>query len=486
MKGKPLTFARGAVLTIAILFAASGCARRDNEQPSARGGPISPSNPSSPALEPHTTPDRSRASSPSGADAAGPVVRRDTPAGGAPTTHASQPQTADAVVATVKGLPITLAQLQRPLIEAYGLNMLAKIAQLQVASQDAKSRNVQVTEQDVAAETERYLATLFNEDRDPVLKQMNGELERAQAANDAAKVAQVREDLRRERERLLDQLLQQQKLTRADFDLVMQINTHLRKVALATVDKNQLSDDALRQAFNTLYGEKAQVRHVALNNIQEATEAKRRLAEGQPFEQVAREMSRNQQSGALGGELPPFTRDSPGYPQQFKDVAFGLQQGQVSDPVAADGAYHLIRLEQKVPPKLMKFDDVKEDVREYLYDRLIESRVRELRNEVQREVVTTLVVRDPELKRQYDAQVNRINREDELRDRTDIRRELERRRQQISTERGGDGQPPTTVPATAPATPPTTGPTTTAVPTPPPPPTQPSPAPATQSATPRR
>ena len=68
-----------------------------------------------------------------------------------------------------------------------------------------------------------------------------------------------------------------------------------------------------------------QVRYIALGNMREVAEARRRLADGIAFAQVAQEMSRNQQTGSMGGELPPFSRMTPGIPQVFKDTAFACR-----------------------------------------------------------------------------------------------------------------------------------------------------------------
>ena len=47
-------------------------------------------------------------------------------------------------------------------------------------------------------------------------------------------------------------------------------------------------------------------------------------------------------------------------PQVFKDTAFALKNGEVSDPVQADNAYHIIKVENRIAPKVVKFEDVKE------------------------------------------------------------------------------------------------------------------------------
>ncbi|MGH7179383.1 MAG: peptidylprolyl isomerase [Tepidisphaeraceae bacterium] len=382
---------------------------------------------------------------------------RQTPTGGEMRTAEADP-----VIATLDGKPIVMSQLEKPLIEAYGLNMFMKIAQLDLIRQQAAEQNITVTSADVQAETDRYVRSLFNEDKDPVLRQLTEELEKAERAGDQTKSNSVRDEIKAERARLLDQLLTQQRVSKPDFEMVMETNTYLRKIAEPIVEKS-ITDDMLQQAFLMNYGEKVQVRHIACANLQEVAEARRRIAAGEPFAQVARELSRNKQSGAVGGELPQFSRNTPGFPQSFKDVAFVLKAGEVSDPVFADNAYHLIKLEARIAPKVVKFEDVKEGVREFVYNTLVENTTRRLRSQLQQKVMNPKILNviQPELKKQYQDGLSR--RESEIRSRDEVRRELERQRLRSSTQPATQESDLFMEPSTEPVPEPTTqpvGPTT--------------------------
>jgi parvulin-like peptidyl-prolyl isomerase len=347
---------------------------------------------------------------------------------------APAPAEADEPVATINGLTISMRQLEDPLIQAFGLNMLLKVVQLELAKEQAARMGIRLNSHDFAAETQRYLDEVFRDD-----KQIAAERDQLDAATQAGKTAdaeRIRRSIEQEQQRLLAQLLDNQKLTRTEFDIAIQTTTYLRAVVQPAV-QSKLTDDNLQESFRARYGEKVQVRHIACANLQEVAEAKRRLASGETFAQVAEDLSRNRESGALGGELPPFSRSTPGLPQVFKDTAFALAKpGDISDPVEADGAYHLIQLEDRIPPTAVKFEDVKDSVRQDLAEALTEAAVKDLRAQLGQEALRDLRIQNPVLAKQFEDKVTQ--RDTQIRDRDQIRRELK-------TERGLS----TTAPAAA-------------------------------------
>ena len=158
---------------------------------------------------------------------------------------------------------------------------------------------------------------------------------------------------------IVQQVLSSQHLTCADFDLWLQTNAYLRKAAEPDAEK-WITDDRLHEAFNAMYGEQVQVRHIQFSHLSKAAEIKQRLAGGESFAQVAEDLSENDRTRRLGGELMPFSRNDPNLPAAFKDAAFSLKEGQISDIVEAEGAYHIILLEKRIVPKVVKFEDEKE------------------------------------------------------------------------------------------------------------------------------
>ncbi len=335
----------------------------------------------------------------------------------------------DAVIARVDGRAITMEQLRKPLLEAHGLNFLLNLVQLEMVKGRAEKVNLAISRSDIDGETDRTLRMMF---------------------------ADV--PVGAERERVLEQFLQQQRLSREEFDLVMTTNAYLRKLAEPIV-AGRIGEQTLRDAFNQRYGETVRVRHIQLTNLAEVAEAKRRLDAGEPFEKVAEAMSRNPRTAAVGGELPPFTRDRADLPEAFRQAAFNLKEGEVSDPVQAEGAFHLIKLEKKIAPKAVKFEDVRESVRADLTEALIQATMRQLRSDLVAEAMRTLQIDDPILKKAYDDRL--AKQEADLKDRGSVRNELENRRQRMNeTPASGPATKPTSGLATEPTSAPATGPAT--------------------------
>lgn len=323
-----------------------------------------------------------------------------------PATTLPATEPVSRVVARVNGEPITIDELEKPLLEGYGLNVLLNLVQLDLARQQANRTGITVTPEDIKHEQQLTVEKMFGGAGGP------------------------------DADSLLDQFLAQQHISRPEFDLVIETNAYLRKLAEPVVNK-QITDQDLKLAFGAMYGETVKVRDIRLANPREVADAKRLLANGESFEQVAREMSRDPVSRPLGGELPPFSRDSMAVPQVFREAAFSLQPGQVSDTIEADGAFHLIQLVERIAPKAVKFEDVKENVRKALMDQRVQLMMTQLRNQFRQTALETLEIDDPILHQQF---VHRVNRQEgEIKDRSQIEQELNK-------EHGA-----TTAPATKPA-----------------------------------
>ena len=365
-----------------------------------------------------------------------PVAQRASLAERPISASAAPPSAAESdVIARLGTKVITKNQLLSPMIEAYGLNFMLLLAQLELAKQAAAQHRITVTPDDIKEERELTFKRLFEKSDDDIREK----IKQAKEKNDLGTVEKLEQELKIDRESLLDQYLARQSaetqrhVTRQEFDLGLQTTAHLRKIAQASPElKNAVTDEVLEKAFAARYGERIVVRHIQGNNIAEISEARRRLQAGENFAAVAEALSTNVNTAPLGGALPPFTMTATNVPQIFKDTAFALKNGEVSDVVQADNAYHIIKVENRIAPKAVKFEDVKETLRADLEDQVLQGAVKQLRDKVVKQMMTNLQVEHPVLKAQYDAKREEGNR---LRDQAKLDEAMKRNRPETAPSR---------------------------------------------------
>jgi parvulin-like peptidyl-prolyl isomerase len=225
-----------------------------------------------------------------------------------------------------------------------------------------------------------------------------------------------------QQDQLLDQLLQQQHVSRAEFGVILEVNAYLRKLAEPKVTA-KLTDDAVRQQFNVMYGEKVVVHYIVCNNMAEAAEVRRDLAGGKTFEDVARARSLDRRTAYTGGELPAFTLQDNRFPPEFKQVAFSLKKGEVSDPVQIAHFIYILKLVDRIPPAHARFEDYRDSVRKELYETTVQAAMKVMRDSLGRMALESLTIRDPVLARQWADKMNQKN--GQVKDSEQLRRELD-------------------------------------------------------------
>jgi parvulin-like peptidyl-prolyl isomerase len=327
------------------------------------------------------------------------------------------------VVAQVGNAAVTLDQLQKPLIQAYGLNILLNLVQLEVAKENAAKAGVTVTPDDVARETQITIDRMFEQSNEKLV-------DRARAARDKgdeAKAKEIEDQIKTDNAKAFEQFLQNQRITRAEFDIVTETNAYLRKIAEPML-AGKITDEALQEAFKSLYGETVKARHIQCDNMQEILKVQERLKSGEPFEKVAREMSRNKGTASMGGMLPPFSRNTQGLPEAFKQAAFSLKPGERSEAVSAEGGYHIIQLDERIAPKAVKYEDVKESLRKDVNARAVDAAVKSLRQQLGNQAVQNLVISDPELKKQWQAKLDARDKSKKDAEEAQKQRDAERER----------------------------------------------------------
>lgn len=151
---------------------------------------------------------------------------------------------------------------------------------------------------------------------------------------------------------------------------------------------------ALAKAVERRFGERARARHILIRvplgaatsekdkALKQIKEIQERIKKGEDFAELAKKYSEDPGSKVRGGDLGYFSRGE--MVPAFDTAAFKLNVGQVSDIVATDFGYHIIQLQEKKAATKMTMDEVKDDLREYLFQqrgaKRFETFVKELRS----------------------------------------------------------------------------------------------------------
>ena len=99
---------------------------------------------------------------------------------------------------------------------------------------------------------------------------------------------------------------------------------------------------------------------------------KKELKEGADFDALAKKYSDDPASKNKGGDLGFFAKGD--MVPEFEKAAFALNVGQISEPVLTDFGYHIIKVEEKRAGKKASFDEVKNDLKEFLYQKSAKKR----------------------------------------------------------------------------------------------------------------
>jgi foldase protein PrsA len=301
----------------------------------------------------------------------------------------------DQVVAMVRGGAITRANLEPVLEAGYGLNVLLTLVQRELVHQEAEKMHVVVTPQDIADERQLTLVALKKATQtvDPNTGATSQPSDNDISPEEAAQ--------------LLNRILEENRVSQAEFNVVVEINAYLRKVAQPQVNA-QITDAAVQKHFNAMYGEKVSVHYIVCDNMLDAAQARRDLATGIAFDDVARTRSKDWQTAPSGGALPPFTMQDNRFPDEFKQVAFLLKPGEISDDVQIGKFVYIVKSVERFPPQYARFEDYRETARKDLYDQAVQAAITLLRQNLGKMALESMHIQDPVLKAQWEQRLAKI------------------------------------------------------------------------------
>jgi peptidyl-prolyl cis-trans isomerase C len=185
---------------------------------------------------------------------------------------------------------------------------------------------------------------------------------------------------------LLIQEAEKQKLDKgSDYETAYRAfrRQYLTDRLLAKNVRPKVSENAAKKYYRTnrrTYStDKVQVQHILVSDEKTANEMLRQAkAPGADFQKLAERNSKDPSAKNNRGDLGVITRDAP-FVEEFKDAAFDAKVGEIVGPVKTQFGYHIIKVLDKRPGKVLNYDEVELRVKADLQRQLVQNYVTQLK-----------------------------------------------------------------------------------------------------------
>ena len=215
----------------------------------------------------------------------------------------------------------------------------------------AKVGNQPITEGDLAIAAEDPALTLPGTDEKQKRDILVGyaiDLKLGAQAADAAKLGETPE-FKRKLAYMRDKLLVDEYL---DQETKKAVNPEAARKLYDETAKSMPADEEVR------------ARHILVEDEGEAKKVAARVKGGEDFAKVAAEVSKDPGSKTDGGELGFFTKDRMVEP--FAEAAFKMKPNEISDPVKSQFGWHVIQVEERRTKPAPTFEELKDQIDQYL------------------------------------------------------------------------------------------------------------------------
>ena len=329
---------------------------------------------------------------------------------GALAVPLAQAKVLDRTVATVNDQAIMLSEFQKnaaPILEQFQKTspsaeqtpehiadikkrVLDQMVDDRLLVQEAKKKNIHVSQLEVDDGVKK-VRTRFNTE-----EEFNQELKKEDMTNDDFR-KHIQEQLATIK--LIDQEVKAKTPPPTDDEIKSLFDTLQAIVDDKPIPGSHTASEleelkALAKAVQRRFGERARARHILVRvsptasqadkdaAMKKIKEAQAHLKKGEEFADVATKYSEDPGSKDRGGDLGYFSRGD--MVPAFDKAAFALDVGQTSDIVTTDFGYHIIQVQEKKAAGKMSLDEIKDDLREYLFQqrgaKRFESYVKDLRS----------------------------------------------------------------------------------------------------------
>jgi peptidyl-prolyl cis-trans isomerase C len=164
----------------------------------------------------------------------------------------------------------------------------------------------------------------------------------------------------------------------------------LMEALLDQASKGAVSEEAMRKLYDESVAkltpeEEVHARHILVDSEEKAKEVVAKLKAGGDFAALAKEFSKDP-GAAEGGDLGYFSKDQ--MVVEFAEAAFKLKKGEISEPVKTQFGWHVIKLEDRRTKPVPAFEQVKDQIEQFLVRKAQSDLVLKLRESAKIERLT--------------------------------------------------------------------------------------------------
>jgi parvulin-like peptidyl-prolyl isomerase len=171
----------------------------------------------------------------------------------------------------------------------------------------------------------------------------------------------------------------------------------LRKLASARLE---VSDDEIQKAYETQFGPQVQTRLIACSKLEKARQVHAAAVQKpEDFGNLAKQYSEDPGSASAKGLVQPI-RKHLGDPK-LEQVAFAMSPGEISEVVAINDQFLIIKCESHIPAAKMPMDQVYETLKEACRDRKLRLVAADIFEELKKDSKIENIYIDPTKRAQF-------------------------------------------------------------------------------------